>query len=134
MPPHIIPPESGMPPPKTPPMYIPTPKGWRAHYPQHATPPYIIPQEPLQVNHMVTLQVSEAQSQSKYVQAVKHMATIEISANAVADKETGRLLEYKHLIKGKEKDTQTKSCANESGCLAQGVGEHIKKGTNTTFL
>eukprot|EP00957_Ditylum_brightwellii_P055176 4182236-Ditylum_brightwellii.AAC.1 len=46
--PHVIPPESSMPLPRTPPMYIPTPKGWKVHYALHTPPPHIIPQEPLQ--------------------------------------------------------------------------------------
>eukprot|EP00957_Ditylum_brightwellii_P149198 11361855-Ditylum_brightwellii.AAC.1 len=41
--PHLIPPTDTMPPPKTPPMYISTPKGWCTHH-LHAPPaPHIIP-------------------------------------------------------------------------------------------
>eukprot|EP00957_Ditylum_brightwellii_P131116 10000671-Ditylum_brightwellii.AAC.1 len=59
---------------------------------------------------------------------------MELLANAVIDKATGRALEYKHLIKTKEKETWFTSCANDFGRSAQGVGTRMKEGTNTIFL
>ena len=52
-------------------------------------------------------------------------------AMAVMDQETGRMLNYRALIKDpKYRDDWLKSAANEFGRLAQGVGDRIK-GTNT---
>eukprot|EP00957_Ditylum_brightwellii_P207016 15351076-Ditylum_brightwellii.AAC.1 len=50
------------------------------------------------------------------------------------DEETGRALEYGHLIKGKNASKWYQSCANEFGRLAQGVGDRIKEGTNMIFF
>ena len=46
--------------------------------------------------------------------------------------ETGKLLNYKKLLKTKHKDTWTKSCSNEFGRLAQ--GNDTVEGTNTIFF
>ena len=55
-------------------------------------------------------------------------------ANAVLDKETGHLLEYRQLIKHpKYKQPWLVSSANKFGRLAQGVGGKIK-GTDTLFF
>ena len=52
-------------------------------------------------------------------------------ALAVMDKETGKMLNYRQLIRhAKYKEVWTKSSANEFGRLANGVGGRIK-GTNT---
>lgn len=56
-------------------------------------------------------------------------------ANAVLDKETGEMLEYRHLLRNpKFRPTWSHSAANEFGRLAQGVGTRIPKGTNTIFF
>eukprot|EP00957_Ditylum_brightwellii_P027199 2056055-Ditylum_brightwellii.AAC.1 len=39
--------------------------------------------------------------QGKYFQALQHVSTMEIIANAVINKETGKSQEYKYFIKGK---------------------------------
>jgi hypothetical protein len=55
-------------------------------------------------------------------------------ANAVIDPETGKTLEYRHLMERAEYKTQwTQSFANELGRLAQGIGDRVQ-GTNTMFL
>ena len=55
-------------------------------------------------------------------------------ANAVLDKETGELLEYRHLIKHPRLGPDWKhSSGNELGRLAQGLGDRVK-GTNTIFF
>ena len=51
-------------------------------------------------------------------------------ANSVTHPITGQDQEYRHLIKGDDKDTWETSFANELGRLAQGVGNQIE-GTNT---
>ena len=56
------------------------------------------------------------------------------TVNAVLDKRTGRLLEYKQLISHpKYKEDWLLSSANEFGCLAQGVGNRIN-GIDTIFF
>ncbi len=56
------------------------------------------------------------------------------SANPVLDWDTGKLLEYRQLLRDpKHKEIWTKAGANELGRLAQGVGGRIE-GTNTIFF
>lgn len=56
------------------------------------------------------------------------------SANPVLDWDTGKLLEYRQLLRDpKHKELWTKAGANELGRLAQGVGGRID-GTNTIFF
>ena len=55
-------------------------------------------------------------------------------ANGVVDPLTGQVQEYRHLLKGSEKDIWTKSFANELGRLAQGVGTRMPSGTDTIFF
>eukprot|EP00957_Ditylum_brightwellii_P094474 7193716-Ditylum_brightwellii.AAC.1 len=78
--PHVIPPTKDMPPPNIPPMYIPTPKGWTKIYPHHQQQPHAIPPCP-----GITLCND---IQGKYIQALQHVLTMEIIANAVINKET----------------------------------------------
>ena len=52
-------------------------------------------------------------------------------ANPVIDPNTGALLEFHHLIKGKSKELWTTSFANELGRLLNGIGSRTKTGTNT---
>ena len=54
---------------------------------------------------------------------------------AVMDEQTGRLLDYKHLMKDpKYKKNWSTSSANEFGRLDNGVGGRIKNPTNTIRL
>ena len=56
--------------------------------------------------------------------------------NAIVDPDTGKQLEYRHLIRHNRadiKETWNRSAANEFGCLAQGVGGRIE-GTDTIFF
>ena len=56
--------------------------------------------------------------------------------NSIVDPDTGKPLEYRHLINHKRDDiraTWNRSGANEFGRLAQGVGGRIE-GTNTIFF
>jgi hypothetical protein len=55
-------------------------------------------------------------------------------ANAVTEQETGKLLEYRHLIKGPDREIWKKAFANDLGRLAQGVGKRMTHGTNTVFF
>ena len=53
-------------------------------------------------------------------------------ALAVMDKETGKMLNYRNLIRlPKYKEIWSRSSANEFGRLANGVGGRIKNPTNT---
>lgn len=52
-------------------------------------------------------------------------------ANPVLDQESGKLLEYKDFIKGKDKIVWERGISNELGCLAQGVGTRMPHGTDT---
>ncbi len=53
-------------------------------------------------------------------------------AMAVMDADTGKLLNYRHLIQStKYQDAWSLSSANEFGQLANGVGGRIKNPTNT---
>eukprot|EP00970_Alexandrium_tamarense_P015809 scaffold5534_cov194-Alexandrium_tamarense.AAC.8 len=53
------------------------------------------------------------------------------SAHAVLDQETGKLLEYRQLLKHPRfKDVRNRSAADEFGRLAQGIGGRVK-GTDT---
>eukprot|EP00957_Ditylum_brightwellii_P121042 9232192-Ditylum_brightwellii.AAC.1 len=124
--PHVIPPMENMPPPNIPAMYIPTPKGWTKIYPHHQQQPHVITS-----CHGIKLCND---IQGKYIQAVQQVSTMEIIANAVINKETGESQEYKHLIKGKDKSIWYTSCSNGFSRLTQGVGNCIKKGTNTVLF
>ena len=63
-----------------------------------------------------------------YADASNYIAIAE--ANYVTHLITGQAQEYRHLIKGKDKDTWETSFTNELVCLAQGVGNQIE-GINT---
>ena len=54
--------------------------------------------------------------------------------NAVLEQTTGSVLEYRHLVKGPDKNIWTTSCANDFGRLSQGVGTRMPSGTNTIFF
>ena len=57
----------------------------------------------------------------------------EYFANAIIDEETGKLLEYRDLVKmEKYQDTWTTSLANDLGRLAQGI--RGVPGTNNFFF
>jgi hypothetical protein len=55
-------------------------------------------------------------------------------ANSVIDAITGNSQEYRHLIKGPDRQIWLTSYANELGRLAQGVGKRMPTGTNTLFF
>ena len=65
---------------------------------------------------------------ARYSDAANYIAITE--ANSVTHPITGQAQEYRHLMKGNNKDTWETSFANELGRLAQGVGNRIE-GTNT---
>ena len=58
-------------------------------------------------------------SSVRYANAAKHIYNLE--ANLVLNPLTGVLQEFRHLIKGPDKEIWIKSLANEIGRLAQGV-------------
>ena len=63
------------------------------------------------------------------------MQVIAEMANAVLDKETGDMLEYRQLLKNpKYRPDWTVSSANEFGRLCNGIGGRIKNPTNTMFF
>ena len=68
---------------------------------------------------------------SKYVDAANYIAIVE--AKSVTHPITGQAQEYRHLMKGDEKEIWNKFFANKLGRLAQGVGNRID-GTNTIFF
>eukprot|EP00957_Ditylum_brightwellii_P143261 10914807-Ditylum_brightwellii.AAC.1 len=57
---------------------------------------------------------------AKCAYAAAHITAQEYLAQAVIDEETGRALEYRHLIHTKNKEVWHTSCANEFGRLAKG--------------
>ena len=68
-------------------------------------------------------------------QTTQKLSNLEIEvhqAMAVMDEQTGRLLNYKQLMRDpKYKKNWSTSSANEFGHLANGVGGRIKNSTNT---
>ncbi len=63
------------------------------------------------------------------------MQVIAEMANAVLDKETGDMLEYRQLLKNpKYRPDWSLSSANEFGRLCNGIGGRIKNPTNTMFF
>ncbi|MDH5650207.1 MAG: hypothetical protein OEY67_11205, partial [Gammaproteobacteria bacterium] len=72
-----------------------------------------------------------------YVKVPPEQAKLEVHtdvANAVLDEETGKMLNYRDLLRHpKYKEDWSKSSANEFGRLAQGVGGRVE-GTETIFF
>jgi hypothetical protein len=63
-----------------------------------------------------------------------HWVIIIIKANAIINKETGNLLEYRHLVKKpKYRDIWSTSYGNKIGQVFQGMPGRVK-GTNTAFF
>lgn len=59
------------------------------------------------------------------------LAHVQHQVNPVLDPKSGKLLEYRDLIKGKDKIVWEKGMSNEIGRLADGVGTRMPHGTNT---
>ena len=76
-------------------------------------------------------QQQPAVSSARYANAAKHIYNLE--ANAVLNPLTGVLQEFRHIIKGPDKEIWTKYLANEFGRLDQGVSKRID-GTNTMYF
>ena len=74
------------------------------------------------------LQRKQRQQQHQLNHAI---SSVQALANPVLDKSTGKLMEYRHLIKGKDKIIWERGMSNELGRLAQGVGTRMPHGTNT---
>eukprot|EP00957_Ditylum_brightwellii_P024356 1838002-Ditylum_brightwellii.AAC.1 len=112
-----------LPPTRTQPIFIPMSKGWKTVY---ITEP---PKEPLlhKCNHILTIKTL---SSAKYTEAVHRIALPHTFANAIIDKESGQVMDYRHFIKSKFKDLWYRLCENEVGCLAHGIWNK-EKGTNT---
>eukprot|EP00957_Ditylum_brightwellii_P009149 692015-Ditylum_brightwellii.AAC.1 len=82
------------------------------------------------LNHVMTVKPSTRQGQ--FAEATQQLSLTQLLANAVIDEETGRSLEYRHLIKdSKYQKVWVTLCANEFGRLAQGVGKRMPNGTST---
>ena len=140
---------------------IPTSPRQNQHIPQNTTPPrvgneqpHIIPfdddeshtpdpppqprrymtrsqtaQSPKHIHHIL----NSATEQPSHVENISphHLTQV---CNAIVDPTTGKTLEYRHLMANPDtKPIWEKSCANEFGRLAQGVGDRVK-GTNTIFF
>ena len=76
-------------------------------------------------------QQQPAVSSARYANAAKYIKNLK--ANAVLNPVTGVLQEFRHLIKGPDKEIWTKYLANKFGRLAQGVSKRIE-GTNTIYF
>eukprot|EP00957_Ditylum_brightwellii_P041120 3112777-Ditylum_brightwellii.AAC.1 len=96
---HIVPADDNLPPLKIPPIYIPTPKGWKE---QKIPTPHVIPPEPLVANQCLTLQVHG--TQKRYAYAAAQITAQKYLAQAVMGEETGCALEYRHLIQTKNRE------------------------------
>ena len=55
-------------------------------------------------------------------------------ANVVLEERSGDMLEYRHLIKGPDRNIWKTSCADDFGRLAQGIGTRMPQGTNAIFF
>ena len=60
-------------------------------------------------------------------------ATVPFS-NTTVTEGSGKLVKYRHLLKGPNQNICLKSYANDFGRLAQGVGTRIPTDTNTIFF
>ena len=54
--------------------------------------------------------------------------------NSFIKSDTGNVHEYRHLARGRNKAIWIKILANNLGCLSQGVGLSMPKGTNTLYF
>ena len=65
-------------------------------------------------------------------QQINHaIAVVQHWAAPVLDEKTGKLMEYRDLIKSKDKIVWERGFSNEIGRLAQGIGTRMPHGTNT---
>ena len=81
-----------------------------------------------QHHYNTRLQRKQRKQQHQLNHAISSITALE---NPVLDKTTGKLLEYRDLIKGENKIVWEKGMPNELGRLAQGVGTRIPHGTDT---
>ena len=65
------------------------------------------------------------------VVTVQTVICAHIECNAVVNKTTSNIQEYRHLIRTPAKQIWKRAPANDLGRLAQGVGTCMKQGTNT---
>ena len=73
----------------------------------------------------------QRQRQQRNHQINAAIAYTQALANPVLDPDSGKLLEYRDLIKGKDKIVWERGMSNEMGRLAQGVGTRMPHGTDT---
>ena len=112
--PHYVPPDS-----------VPSPRVARIHR-QTVTPSPRVERPPRYQTRSYTRRPNSISA--RYADAENYIAIAE--TNSFTHPITGQAQEYRHLIKGNDKDTWETSFANELERLVQGVGNQIE-GTNT---
>ena len=108
-----------------PPNSVPSPRVARIHR-QTVTSPPRVERPPKYKTRSYTRRPNSISARYDY--AANYIAITE--ANYVTHPITGQSQEYRHLIKGDNKDTRETSFTNKLGRLAQSVGNRIE-GTNT---
>ena len=108
-----------------PPDYLTSPRMEHIHL-QPVTPSPRVEQSPGYQTRSYNLRPKK--SSVRYVDAANYIEIKE--ANVVTHPITGQSQEYRHLIKGEDKNTWVTSLSNKLGRLAQDVGNLID-GTNT---
>ena len=98
--------------------------------PNIITPDTIQPSSNYKSQHHYNTRLQRKQRKQQH-QLNHAISSITALANPVLDKTTGKLLEYRDLIKGKDKIIWEKGMSNELGRLAQGVGTRMPHGTDT---
>ena len=83
-------------------------------------------QQPHQYNTRLQRKIQQQTHQINHA-----VSSLNFMANPVLDVATGKMLEYRDLIKGKDKIVWERGMSNELGRLAQGVGDRMPHGTNT---
>ena len=79
--------------------------------------------------------LSEHEFDTRAEDRQQYLAKLRIAANAVLDAESGKMLEYRQLLRHPTmKADWSHSSANEFGRLFQGIGGRIEKPTNTCFF
>jgi hypothetical protein len=98
--------------------------------------PHASPRVPLDGPHLIAPEPEEQREETTTPTRynLRSHSANQVEANAVIDTVTGVSLEYRHLVKGPDKDIWVRAFANDLGMLAQGVGQRQPTGTNTIFF
>ena len=94
------------------------------------TPVHSQPSTTVQPSHPYNTQLQRLRTQQQHqmnhaIDSIIHLA------NPIMDKDTGKLHEYRDLIKGKDKSVWEQGMSNELVKLADSVGTQMLHGTNT---